>query len=263
MTEPPVTTSSYLRVPRLISLQHPLSVPEEHDETLFIVIHQTYELWFKEILHELDKTKVTLSANRLFSSIATFKRLRSIMRTLVGQVDILETMTPKSFLAFRGLLDRSSGFESMQFREIECVLGHKRPEVLETLPPDFPGLDRVRRRIDEPTVVDALYELLGQRGVAVPAELLDRDVTQPNEPNEIVAEGCYELFMTTPQMAILFELMMDVDEGLQAWRYRHVQLTRRVIGNKAGTGGSDGAAFLASTMFHQVFPDLWSIAGRM
>ena len=263
MTQPPVNYSSYLKVPQLIALQDPLSEPEQHDETLFIIVHQTYELWFKQILHELDKTKVALSANRLFSAVHTFKRLRSIMRTLVGQVDILETMTPKSFLAFRGLLDRSSGFESMQFREIECVLGHKRPEVLESLPRDFPGLDRVRRRIEEPTIVDAFYEMLAQRGVAIPAELLDRDVSRPNEPNDIVAEGCHDLFMTTPQMAVLFELMMDVDEGLQAWRYRHVQLTRRVIGNKAGTGGSDGAAFLASTMFHQVFPDLWSIAGRM
>src|SRR5689334_4108416 len=144
--------SSYLRLPELLDQQRPLSRPEEHDELLFIVIHQTYELWFKLILHEFAKINRDFSANDLYGAIASFRRVRTVMKTLVAQVDVLETMTPMSFNSFRDRLETSSGFQSYQYRELEFVLGYKRPNVLHYYPPDMPGHEQMQRRLRERTV---------------------------------------------------------------------------------------------------------------
>src|SRR5947208_12593723 len=151
---PPLTYASYLDLEKLLSLQKPRSSPPEHDETLFIIIHQTYELWFKQVLHEFDKIKRNFSADDLFVSIHTFKRVRTIMKVLVAQVDMLETMTPSSFSSFRDRLETASGFQSIQFRELEFVLGYKRASTLNYVRADFPCYDRLERRTDERPVVD-------------------------------------------------------------------------------------------------------------
>jgi tryptophan 2,3-dioxygenase len=262
MSQPTTTTltyASYLRLPDLLGLQEPRSRPEEHDELLFIVIHQVYELWFKVLLHELDKLGRDLRAADLYGSIATLKRARTIMKTLVGQLDILETMTPMSFTSFRDRLDTASGFQSAQFREMEFLLGYKRPRVLEYLPPQATGRDRVLRRLEEPSVVDHFYRFLEQHGVPVPPEVLERDVHQANQADERVQAGLLRLYRERPDVAILFELMTDFDEGLQEWRYRHVKVVERTIGSKRGTGGSPGVEFLKRSLFMPVFPDLWAI----
>ena len=258
-----LTYSSYLHVDELLRLQQPRSTPPEHDETLFIVIHQTYELWFKQILHETDKIRRDFAANDLFGAIATFKRIRTVMKTLVGQLDILETMTPLSFASFRSRLDTASGFQSFQFREVEFVYGYKRPGVTAPIPPEEPGRRTAEARLAEPTVMDAFYRFLAQRGAAVPAALLQRDVRMPTEPNEALQDEIFRLYREQPELVILFELMMDFDEGLQEWRYRHVKLVERTIGAKTGTGGSPGVDFLKQSLFKPIFPDLWAVRYRM
>jgi tryptophan 2,3-dioxygenase len=258
-----LTYAKYLKVDELLDLQRPLSEPPEHDETLFIVIHQVYELWFKLLLHEVDKVKRDFSAGDLFASIATLKRMRMVLKTLVAQIDILETMTPMSFLAFRSRLETASGFQSEQFRELEFVLGHKRPEMLRHQPDGSPARARLERRLEERSLVDHFYDLLATRGVAVPDALRRRDVTRPTGPDATIQEALLRLYRTQPDTAILLELMTDFDEGLQEWRYRHVKMVERTIGDQPGTGGSPGAAYLKGTLFKPIFPDLWAIRGRV
>jgi len=260
---PPLTYANYLDLEKLLTLQIPRSSPPEHDEMLFIIIHQTYELWFKQLLHEFEKVKRDFSAGRLFDAIHSFKRARTIMKTLVGQIDILETMTPTSFSSFRDRLDTASGFQSIQFRELEFMLGYKRASTFTHVPPDMPGFERLQRRHNERSVIDHFYDFLATRGSQIPAELLNRDVTQPNAADERVQREILRLYKESPELSILFELMTDFDEGLQEWRYRHIKLVERTIGAKKGTGGSPGVSFLKESLFNPIFPYLWAIQLEM
>src|SRR5215470_6084398 len=212
---PPLTYASYLDLEELLSLQKPRSSPPEHDETLFIIIHQTYELWFKQLLHEFEKIKGDFSEGDLFGAIHTFKRVRTIMKVLVAQLDIIETMTPLSFASFRDRLDTASGFQSAQFREVEFVLGYKRPSVTHPIPDAEPGKARAHARLAEPTVIDAFYRFLAARGAKVPRELLERDVRLATEASPAVQDELFRLYREQPELVILFELMTDFDEGLQ------------------------------------------------
>ena len=254
--------AAYLKLAQLLDLQEPRSQPEEHDEMLFIVIHQVYELWFKLLLHELERIKQDFSANDLFRAIAGFKRIRTVMKTLVGQLDILETMTPMSFSGFRDRLETASGFQSVQYRELEFVLGYKRGEVVKGHPAGSPARRKLEARLRGRSVVDHFYDFLAHRGVTIPSEIRDRDVTLGAIADDRVQEGLYRLYREQPDAAILLELMIDFDEGQQEWRYRHVKLTERTIGNKIGTGGSSGVDFLKGTLFKSFFPDLWAIRHR-
>jgi tryptophan 2,3-dioxygenase len=260
---PPLTYGNYLDLEKLLTLQKPRSTPAEHDEMLFIIIHQTYELWFKQLLHEFEKVKRDFSEGNLFGAIHSFKRTRTIMKTLVGQIDILETMTPSSFSSFRDRLDTASGFQSVQFRELEFLLGYKRASSLAHVQPDFPGADRLRARVRERTVIDHFYDFLETRGASIPAEVKSRDLSQPNEPNPQVQAEILRLYKSSPDVTILFELMTDFDEGLQEWRYRHIKLVERTIGAKKGTGGSLGVSFLKESLFKAIFADLWAIRHEM
>src|SRR5579884_407438 len=181
-----LTYSSYLHLDQLLALQQPRSAPPEHDEMLFIISHQAYELWFKLQLHELEKIKRDFTDNHLYGAIATFKRVRTIMKVMVEQVDILETLTPMSFNSFRDRLENASGFQSSQFREFEFVLGYKRKDMLRYQQAGTPAYDRLVRRLNEPSIVDCFYVFLQHHGVVIPAELRTRDVTLPSVPNETV-----------------------------------------------------------------------------
>src|SRR5581483_539558 len=259
----PLTYASYLDLEKLLALQKPRSSPPEHDEMLFIIIHQTYELWFKELLHQFEKIKSDVSAGDWFGAIHTFKRVRTILKVLVAQVDILETMTPSSFSSFRDRLETASGFQSVQFREIEFALGYKRASTLQYLKPDFPEYQQLRQLLHARSVVDHFYDFLETRGAQIPADLKNRDLTQPNGPDERVQKEILRLYKTSPECTILFELMTDFDEGLQEWRYRHIKLVERTIGAKKGTGGSPGVPFLKESLFRPVFHDLWAIRREM
>ena len=258
-----LTYSSYLKLDQLLDLQEPRSTPPEHDEMLFIVIHQVYELWFKLLMHEFEKIEADFSGNDLFDAIHTFKRARTIMKTLVSQVDILETMTPMSFSSFRDRLDRASGLQSVQFRELEFALGYKRPEVIEPIRPGTPHREELVRRFTERSVIDHFYDFLEHRGVLIPPELRRKDPQAPNVPNAQVQDGLVHLYKTQPEATALLELMTDVDEGLQEWRYRHVKAVERTIGHKLGTGGSAGVDWLKKSLFQPLFPDLWAIRHRL
>ena len=254
-----LTYQNYLRIPELLSLQSPLSDPEEHDETLFIVIHQVYELWFKAVLHELDRVRALFVAGDGPRAAATLKRVLTVFKVLVAQLDILETMTPVEFESFRDRLESASGFQSAQFRELEFLLGRKRGDVVARFPEDSGERRRLERRLAEPTLWDGFMRFLSGRGCAIPAEALARDVTRPAAPDAAVQDELVRVYRTDPELAGLCERLVDLDEGVQEWRYRHVKMVERTIGAKRGTGGTMGAAYLASTLGSHAFPDLWEI----
>ncbi|HEX6203195.1 MAG TPA: tryptophan 2,3-dioxygenase family protein [Thermoanaerobaculia bacterium] len=255
----PVTYSSYLRLDELLDLQTPASGGEEHDEMLFIVIHQVYELWFKQVLHEVDLLAGALAGNDRPLALSTLKRVLTIFKTLVAQVDILETMTPVSFSSFRHRLDTASGFQSFQFRELEAALGHRRPGMAERLPEGSAMRRRLEERLARPSVYDAFLRFLAARGYPVPPELLARDPAGPPVEDERVRAILVEIYRGDPAVRDVCERLVDLDEGLQEWRYRHVKMVQRTIGMKTGTGGSEGVEYLKSTLFQPLFPDLWAI----
>ncbi|MFQ5671073.1 MAG: tryptophan 2,3-dioxygenase [Acidobacteriota bacterium] len=253
---------SYLKLDHLLALQEPRSDPPEHDETLFIIIHQVYELWFKLLLHEFGRINTDLGANDLFRAVAGFKRARTVMKTLVSQLDILETMTPMSFTAFREHLETASGLQSRQFRELEFLLGHKREEVLEDGVFDRDDTRILKARLRQPSVPDHFLRFLRQRGGSVSPAAAGQKAVLATGPDEALQEVILRLYRSQPEVALLFEVMTDFDEGLQEWRYRHVKMVERTIGNKPGTGGSRGVAFLKKTLFRPLFPDLWAVRHR-
>ena len=261
-----LTYSTYLRIGDLLSLQTPQSAVagrEEHDEMLFIVIHQVYELWFKQVLHELDHAVVLLDRDETTRCGHTLKRVLTIMKVMVAQMDVLETMTPLEFLSFRERLESGSGFQSAQFRELEFLLGHKRGSVLDALPADGAVRESLRRRLEAPSLWAAFCALVARRGHAIPSDVLGRDPSLSTEPNEGVQNALVEVYRHDRDAAELCERLVDLDEGLQEWRYRHVKMVERTIGTKPGTGGSSGADYLKTTLGRPVFPDLWEIRARL
>jgi len=254
-----LTYSSYLKIDELLSLQQPVSDGPEHDETLFIVIHQVYELWFKEVLHELDFLVLALGRGDTPRASHTLKRVLTILKVMVHQIDVLETMTPLEFLSFRERLESGSGFQSVQFRELEFLLGNKRPEALQRYEPGSAHRARLERRLAEPTIWDAFLRYLVASGHSVPKEALSRDVTQPVSPTPALHPVLLALYRKEPAARNMCELLVDLDEGLMEWRYRHVKMVERTIGMRRGTGGSSGAAYLKTTLDRPLFPDLWEI----
>ena len=222
-----LTYQTYLKLDELLRLQEPRSDGPEHDELLFIVIHQVYELWFKELLHELDFLRARLDADDMPAVLKTMKRILTILKVLVAQVDILETMTPVDFLSFRAHLERGSGFQSAQFREVEFVLGHKRREPLANYAEGSEERRRLEQRLGEPSLWDAFLRHLARRGLPVPKALLERDVSQPCPPSPEVQKILLEVYRKDAGLMQLCERLVDLDEGTMEWRYRHVQMVRR------------------------------------
>ena len=254
-----LTYSGYLKIDDLLALQQPLSEEKVHDEMLFIIIHQAYELWFKQILHELDRLQTLLQTCDLPRAQFSLKRILAILKVVIAQFDVLETMLPLDFLAFRGRLETASGFQSVQFRELEFTLGYKRRKVFEHLPDASPARQRLEKRYEQPTLWDAFLAGISQSGYAVPEEILNRDLTQPITPSPRIQKLLIDLYISSPQLVYLCELLLDLDQGIQDWRYRHVKMVERMIGDKYGPGGSEGAGYLKSTLFKPFFPDLWAI----
>jgi tryptophan 2,3-dioxygenase len=253
----PLTYGSYLKLDELLDLQVAQSEGPEHDELLFIVIHQVYELWFKLVLHELLESQRSLTAGEAPTAQAGFKRVLTIFKTLVAQVDILETMTPVSFLSFRDRLDTASGFQSIQFREVEILLGHRNPVVGQHY--DEAQRAHLAALLAQPSLYDSFLRFLVHRGYAVPQEALHRDPAEPPKEDEEVQRLLIAIYRHDPGTREVCERMVDLDEGLQEWRYRHVKMVERTIGTRRGTGGSAGADYLRHTLFKPLFPDLWAI----
>ena len=255
----PVTYSSYLKLDELLSLQQPLSEGPEHDETLFIVIHQVYELWFKEMIHELDYLKILLEHRDTPRAQHTLRRVLTILKVVVAQIDVLETMTPLEFLSFRARLESGSGFQSFQFRELEFLLGAKNVKALDRYPPESAARQRLERRLAEPTVWDAFLRFLAASGYPVPRAQLERDVRSEVVPDPALQAVLIDVYRKDPTNAMVCERLVDLDEGLQEWRYRHIKMVQRTIGTRQGTGGSAGASYLMTTLNKPLFPDLWTI----
>ena len=257
----------YLCLDELLTLQRPLSgggsEPAEHDETLFIVVHQVYELWFKEILHEFAHLQRSFEAGDVPRALGTLKRVLTILKVLVSQLDVLETMTPLEFASFRERLASGSGLQSLQFREIEFVLGARDEAALERFAPGSDARLKLTERLAQPSLWRSFLGLLAARGAAIPAGLLAADPALGNAPSEAVQAALLEVYRGDLQATLLCERLVDLDEGLQEWRYRHVKMVERTIGTRGGTGGSAGAEYLRTTLFRPVFEDLWAIRSSL
>lgn len=258
----PLTYSSYLRLGDILNAQAPKSTGPEHDEMLFIVIHQVYELWFKQLLHEVDYLCARLYANDTPRALHTLRRILTILKTVVSQIDILETMTPLEFLSFRRFLESASGFQSAQFRELEFALGYKRAALVKHFADDAEAQTRLQRRYEQPTLWDAFLHYLSLNDCPIPAAALTRDVTAPVAASPEVQQALIAVYRSNPWLARMCERLVDLDEGLQEWRYRHVKMVERTIGAKPGTGGSAGVAYLSTTL-KPFFPDLWEIRTQL
>ncbi len=256
----PLSYNKYLRVADLIALQDCLSDPAHHDELLFITIHQTYELWFKQILHEIDAAIRQMNEDRAAAAARAMMRVVEIEKILVQQIHILETMTPINFLAFRDALNPASGFQSMQFREIEFASGLKDETVLNNFREDEFACERLTVRYQAATLSDAFYQLLRQRGLDAPAD--DATLDQASRRTlyarrtravlEVIThfEDRYEEFQ-------LGESLIAHDEYFSLWRLHHIKMVERMVGTKRGTGGSEGVGYLRTTLDKKFFPELW------
>ena len=259
--EPRLTYGGYLKLDELTSLQHLLSDPPQHDEMLFIIIHQVYELWFKELLHELDTVIERLNADQPLAAHRLVRRCIEIERVLVDQIAVLETMMPTDFLAFRDHLMPASGFQSSQFREIEYVSGLKDARFLKNYDPNSEEHARLEVRLSQPSLPDAFYAMLRRRGFDLPVVAVKSEEPQEEAEQQRIselkriyqdAERHYELFLLT-------ESLIEYDEMFSMWRLRHIKMVERMIGSKTGTGGSEGAAYLKKTVERQFFPELWEL----
>ncbi|MEP6911637.1 MAG: tryptophan 2,3-dioxygenase family protein [bacterium] len=252
--------NKYLKVPDLIGLQECLSDPLRHDELLFITIHQAYELWFKQVLHELDAAMVTMNEDRLAAAAQTMRRVVEIEKLLITQIHILETMTPINFLGFRDQLNPASGFQSMQFREIEFASGHKQENILNEFRADEFAYARLRKRFAAPSLGDGFFAALRARGFDAPENenIVDEDERKKRFAKRTQAvleilthfEKRYEEFQ-------LAEALLEHDEYFSLWRSHHIKMVERMVGTKRGTGGSEGVGYLRTTLDKRFFPELW------
>ena len=260
MTRAAVTYASYLKVAELLALQEERSVgPDgrgpEHDELLFIVIHQVYELWFKQLRHELAAVQRALETGDTDLALHLLNRVLKILKTLVAQVDVLETMTPLQFLSFRDRLDSASGFQSAGFRVVEAMLGIRDPATVRAQPEGSTARGDVEAAQAAPSLWSSFLAYLRDRGRDVPSDAAI--------PDERVQAALIAVYRMDPDAALVAERLVDLDEGVQEWRYRHVKMVERTIGTKRGTGGSSGVEYLRATLFRPAFPDLWEIRSKL
>jgi len=256
------TYGDYLRLDRLLSAQEPLSRPEHHDELLFIIQHQTSELWMKLLIHELTAARALVREDRLEPAFKILARVGQIQRMLFEQWSVLETLTPSEYLEFRSVLGPASGFQSAQYRALEFLLGNKDASALlvhRQSPEVHAWLERYLR---EPSLYDEFLRHLARRGLPVPSERLDRDFSEPYEPHpEVVA--VFRTVYADPEKwwdgYEMAEKLVDVEERFQLWRFRHMMTGHRIIGFKPGTGGSSGVPFLRRALDVRFFPELWDV----
>ena len=256
----PLSYNKYLRVPDLIGLQDCLSDPEHHDELLFITIHQAYELWFKQILHEIDAAIILMNEDRLTAAARILRRVVEIEKLLVSQIHILETMTPISFLGFRDQLNPASGFQSMQFREIEFASGLRHESLLHEFRDDEFAHARLQKRFESPALGEVFYAALRQRGLDAPGDDASIDETERAQRYGKRTQAVLEILTHFEERFEEFQLaeaLLEHDEYFSLWRSHHVKMVERMVGTKRGTGGSEGVGYLRTTLDKKFFPELW------
>jgi tryptophan 2,3-dioxygenase len=252
--------NSYLKVQDLIGLQNCLSDPQHHDELLFITVHQTYELWFKQVLHELDAAANLMGQDRLAAAAHALRRVVEIEKVLIKQIHILETMTPINFLGFRDELNPASGFQSMQFREIEFASGLKDENILKEFRNDEFAYERLHARFSKSSLADSFYEALTARGFEAPADDTSLDETERKRRYGKRTQAVLEVlthFETRFEEFQLAEALLEHDEYFSLWRSHHIKMVERMVGTKRGTGGSEGVGYLKTTLGKRFFPELW------
>ncbi|GAB3798974.1 tryptophan 2,3-dioxygenase family protein [Humibacter antri] len=254
--------SSYLGLGQLLSAQHPVSTPEHHDELLFIVQHQTTELWLKLVLHELTDACRLLRENELQPALKRIARVKHIQRTLTDQWSVLATLTPTEYAQFRGFLGNSSGFQSWQYRAVEFTLGNKDARMLRVFENDASAHDLLSGILNAPTLYDEFLRYLARAGFEVPASALGRDVTQAYRMNEELMPVIREIYERAEEHWSAYEAceeLVDLEENFQLWRFRHLKTVQRTIGMKTGTGGSSGVPFLQKALDIVFFPELYAV----
>ncbi|MFF1254061.1 tryptophan 2,3-dioxygenase [Pseudarthrobacter sp. NPDC058329] len=254
--------SSYLQLPKLLSAQQPVSQPEHHDEMLFIIQHQTTELWLKLVLHELRSTAAWLRADDLGSALKGIARVKHIQKTLTEQWSVLATLTPTEYSQFRGFLGHASGFQSSQYRAVEFILGNKNATMLSVFESDPEAHAMLEHLLNAPSIYDEFLAYLARQGFDVPGEVLERDVTRAHEFTPALVplfKHIYENAVDNWGAYEACEELVDLEDNFQLWRFRHLRTVQRTIGMKTGTGGSSGAAFLQKALELTFFPELFAV----
>lgn len=268
-----LTYGSYLKIPQLLSLQKPLAGPAAHDETLFIISHQVYELWFRQMLHEVMEICRRLTPpsddqldTQALRAAHLFDRIHKIQALLIEQLPVLETMFSVDFATFRDQLAPASGFQSVQFRQLEFLCGAKNPKMLKLVGEDDAARQEMAKFLDAPTVYDHFMRHLSRAGFEIPEAVLNRDTSQPHEANEQVLDAMEKLYRDSdryyPQFRVA-EHFLEFEERFQIWRFGHVKMVERMIGGGMGTGGSAGAKYLAGTLQIRLFPEVWMVRDRL
>jgi tryptophan 2,3-dioxygenase len=257
-----MTYSSYLSLDTLLSAQNPVSEPVHHDELLFIIQHQTTELWLKLVLHELREACALLAADDLSAALKKIARVKHIQKTMTEQWSVLATLTPSEYAQFRGALGNSSGFQSFQYRAVEFILGNKNAQMLAVFEDDPSARAVLEDLLGRPSLYDEFLRYLARRGFAVPAELLERDVTVAHVMSPSLLPVYIEIYENSRKYWAVYEAceeLVDLEENFQLWRFRHLRTVQRTIGMKTGTGGSSGVDFLRRALDLTFFPELFAV----
>ncbi|WP_269747772.1 tryptophan 2,3-dioxygenase [Agromyces laixinhei] len=252
----------YLDLPTLLSAQRPISRPVHHDELLFIIQHQTTELWLKLVLHELQTARDLLRADELAKALKCVARVKHIQKTLTEQWSVLATLTPTEYGQFRGVLGNASGFQSYQYRAVEFVLGNKNAKMLSVFESDAAATAILTEALEAPSLYDEFLRLLARAGYPIPSSVLERDVTLAWTFRPELVPVLASIYADTDEHWAAYETceeLVDLEDNFQLWRFRHLKTVERIIGNKTGTGGSSGASFLRRALELTFFPELYAV----
>lgn len=257
-----MTYGSYLSLDQLLTAQHPVSVPEHHDEMLFIIQHQTTELWLKQLLHELSSARELLARDDLREALKRIARIKRIQDVITQQWSVLATLTPTEYAQFRGALGNSSGFQSVQYRAVEFALGNKNEKMLGVFSDHPAHRALLEAEWEKPTLYDEFLRFAARRGLPVPAEILDRDVRLPYRETPELVPAIRAIYQDPGTHWDLYEAcedLVDLEDNFQFWRFRHLKTVARTIGMKTGTGGSSGVGFLQRALDLTFFPELYTV----
>ncbi|MGV2985480.1 tryptophan 2,3-dioxygenase [Microbacterium sp. AGC85] len=257
-----MTYGSYLGLDELLNAQHPVSTPEHHDELLFIIQHQTTELWLKQLLHELSSARTLLASDDLREALKRVARVKRIQDVMTQQWSVLATLTPTEYAQFRGALGNSSGFQSVQYRAVEFALGNKNERMLQVFRDHPANLALLMTEFERPTLYDEFLRFAARRGLPIPTEILERDVREPYRPHPSLVPAIREIYENPRTHWDLYEAcedLVDLEDNFQFWRFRHLKTVTRTIGMKPGTGGSSGVGFLQRALELTFFPELYTV----
>ena len=257
-----MTYSRFLRLDKLLDCQEIHSDPAHHDEMLFIIQHQTSELWLKLVIHEMAEALEYIKADRLSPAFKILSRVKHIQSQLLNQWDVLATLTPSEYTQFRYALGTGSGFQSVQYRIVEYLMGNKDAKMIPVHAHDELAVGLLTKALNTPSIYDEFIRLLARRGMEIPQSVLERDITSPHQSDPGVLEAFRVIYTHPKEYWDLYEMaekLVDIEEQFSHWRFRHMKVVERVIGYKTGTGGSSGVSFLRKMIDHRFFPELWEV----